>query len=46
MDPDEELLKNQPSPSEFENNTEDVRPEEAEKISGGGMGPYADYSGS
>jgi hypothetical protein len=32
--------------SEFENQTDEIHPEEIDKISGGGMGPYADTYGS
>jgi len=47
MDPSEELLKDQPSVSEFENDSDEVKPEEADQIAGGGAGysPYADTSG-
>ena len=41
-----ELLKDEPSASEFENNADDVEPEEADQISGGGIGPYAGDYGS
>jgi hypothetical protein len=46
MDPKEELLKDEPSTSEFENHSDEIKPEETDKISGGGMGPYADSYGS
>jgi hypothetical protein len=46
MDPNEDLLKNEPSTSEFENHSDEIIPEEAENISGGGAGPYADDYGS
>lgn len=46
MDPNEELPKDQPSTSEFENHPDELKHEEADKISGGGMGPYAEWDGS
>ncbi len=39
MDPKEELLKEQPSTSEFENHTDEIKPEETDQISGGGHRP-------
>jgi hypothetical protein len=47
MDPNEELLKDQPSAFEFESNSDEIKPEEADQISGGGAGysPYGDFSG-
>lgn len=46
MDPSE-FVKDQPSVSEFENDSEEVQPEEADEIAGGGAGysPYTDASG-
>ncbi len=46
MDPQEDLLKDEPSASEFENHSDEIIPEEAENISGGGAGPYAEWDGS
>ncbi len=41
MDPNEELLKDEPSTSEFKNHSDEIKSEEADQISGGGYGPYA-----
>ena len=48
MDPNEELLKEEPSTSEFENHSDEIKPEEADQISGAGAayGPYAGTYGA
>jgi hypothetical protein len=45
MDPNEELFKDELVVPELENHTDEIKPEEADKISGGGCA-YGPYSGS
>ena len=45
MDPNEDLFKDEPVLPELENHADEIKPEEADQISGGGSA-YGSYSGA